>query len=84
MLKQVISTAVADHRGSNYSGGVRQYIEKFLSGHEEYRITGVRSDTYISDMRNSKFCLAPEGVLFVLMLVASHSYVVRTACEQIY
>lgn len=58
---QVLSATISDHRGSNYSGGVRQYIQKHYSDHPEYRITGVRSDTYISDMKNSKFCLAPEG-----------------------
>lgn len=58
---QVLNTRISDHRGSNYSGGVRQYIQGHLSRREGYRITGVRSDTYVTDMKNSKFCLAPEG-----------------------
>lgn len=58
---QVLNTSISDHRGSNYSGGVRQYIAANLSDADGYRITGVRSDTYIEDMKESVFCLAPHG-----------------------
>lgn len=58
---QVIHINVSDHRGANYSGGVRQYIQAHLKKNSDYRITGVRSNSYISDMKKSKFCLAPEG-----------------------
>lgn len=58
---QVVDGQISDHRGSNYSGGVRQFIQSYLLGNSNYRITGVRSHSYLSDMRNSKFCLAPEG-----------------------
>lgn len=58
---QVVDGRISDHRGSNYSGGVRQFIQNYLLDDPDYRITGVRSHTYLSDMRNSKFCLAPEG-----------------------
>lgn len=58
---QVVDGRISDHRGSNYSGGVRQFILTFFLGDPDYRITGVRSHTYLSDMKNSKFCLAPEG-----------------------
>lgn len=58
---QVVDGRISDHRGSNYSGGVRQFIQSYLLEDPDYRITGVRSHTYLSDMRNSKFCLAPEG-----------------------
>lgn len=58
---QVVDGRVSDHRGSNYSRGVRQYIRNHLTYNPSYRITGVRSPTYLSDMTSSKFCLAPEG-----------------------
>lgn len=61
ILSQVLNTNINDHRGSNYSGGVRQYIQAHLAPREEYRITGVRTDSYLDDMKNSIFCLAPEG-----------------------
>lgn len=53
---------VSDHRGSNYSRGVRQYIQTYMTDVPEYRVTGVRSPTYLKDMVSSKFCLAPEGM----------------------
>lgn len=58
---QVLNVNISDHRGSNYSGGVRQYIQEHLSNREGYKVTGVRSDSYVQDMKNSRFCLAPEG-----------------------
>ncbi|CDF40746.1 Glycosyltransferase, family GT47 [Chondrus crispus] len=58
---QVLNVNISDHRGSNYSGGVRQYIQAHFSERKEYQITGVRTDSYIDDMKNSKFCLSPEG-----------------------
>lgn len=58
---QVVSSGVSDHRGSNYSGGVRQFIRTYLTDDPDYRITGIRSSTYLQDMLSSKFCLAPEG-----------------------
>lgn len=58
---QVISTSVRDHRGSNYSGGVRQYIQRNLARSEGYKVTGVRSTSYVKDMMESVFCLAPHG-----------------------
>lgn len=58
---QVVKQDVSDHRGSNYSGGVRQYIEAHLRDREGYKITGVRSKSYVQDMRESVFCLAPTG-----------------------
>lgn len=60
---QVLNVNISDHRGSNYSGGVRQYIQAHFSQRKEYQITGVRTDSYIDDMKNSKFCLSPEGML---------------------
>ena len=62
---QVLSTNISDHRGSNYSGGVRQFIRARFLNHPDYRITGVRSSTYLSDMKESNFCLAPEGKFFL-------------------
>lgn len=58
---QVLNTSISDHRGSNYSGGVRQYISANLSDADGYRITGVRSTTYVQDIMDSVFCLAPHG-----------------------
>lgn len=58
---QVVNTSISDHRGSNYSGGVRQYVQEHLSGVDDYKVTGVRSTTYIDDMKDSVFCLAPHG-----------------------
>lgn len=57
----MVNQGVADHRGSNYSHGVRQFIKTYLTSDPEYRITGVRSKTYLADMKDSTFCLAPEG-----------------------
>ena len=58
---QVISLNISDHRGSNYSGGVRQYVKEHMLGKPGYRITGVREKTYTKDMSESVFCLSPEG-----------------------
>eukprot|EP00177_Eucheuma_denticulatum_P008555 GFKZ01015572.1.p1 GENE.GFKZ01015572.1~~GFKZ01015572.1.p1 ORF type:complete len:490 (+),score=72.77 GFKZ01015572.1:1-1470(+) len=58
---QVLNTSISDHRGSNYSGGVRQFVAANLSDADGYKITGVRSDTYVKDMMESVFCLAPHG-----------------------
>lgn len=58
---QSFSVSIKDHRGSNYSGGVRQYLASALSAQHGFHITGVRSDSYLNDMRDSMFCLAPEG-----------------------
>lgn len=58
---QILNTSISDHRGSNYSGGVRQYIASDLAPVDGYKITGVRSETYITDMMESVFCLAPHG-----------------------
>ncbi|PXF41432.1 putative glucuronosyltransferase [Gracilariopsis chorda] len=58
---QVVKQSVSDHRGRNYSGGVRQFISAKFSKHPDYRITGIRSSKYLDDMMASRFCLAPEG-----------------------
>lgn len=58
---QVLNSSISDHRGSNYSGGVRQYVQANLANSDGYKVTGVRSDTYIQDMMHSVFCLAPHG-----------------------
>lgn len=58
---QVLDASISDHRGSNYSGGVRQYIAANLSNADGYRITGVRSTSYVQDIMQSVFCLAPHG-----------------------
>lgn len=58
---QSFSSLIADHRGSNYSGGVRQYIATEMYRTPGFRITGTRSDSYLRDIRDSLFCLAPEG-----------------------
>lgn len=58
---QSFSSKISDHRGSNYSGGVRQYFASELYRFPGFRITGTRSDDYLDDMHNSMFCLAPEG-----------------------
>lgn len=58
---QILNTSISDHRGSNYSGGVRQFIQSDLALQEGYKVTGVRSTTYIQDMMESVFCLAPHG-----------------------
>lgn len=58
---QAFSASIADHRGSNYSGGVRQYMASHLYAAPGFRITGTRSAAYLEDMRDSLFCLAPEG-----------------------
>lgn len=58
---QILNTSISDHRGNNYSGGVRQFIQRELSDMEDYRITGVRSKTYVQDIMDSVFCLAPHG-----------------------
>lgn len=58
---QAFSSKISDHRGSNYSGGVRQYLASELFDATGFRITGTRSDDYLEDMHNSMFCLAPEG-----------------------
>lgn len=77
--QQVVSANVTDHRGSNYSGGVRQFIQAHLTNNPDYRITGVRSDSYLSDMKRSKFCLAPEGKI-PSFRVTSPKPVHRLAC----
>lgn len=79
---QVINASVSDHRGSNYSGGVRQYIQDKMSQRDDYKITGVRSESYIQDMKNSKFCLAPEGKLLpsVRDVVVSVQSMLLTFC----
>lgn len=58
---QAFSSKISDHRGSNYSGGVRQYLASELYDTPGFRITGTRSDQYLEDMHDSMFCLAPEG-----------------------
>lgn len=58
---QVVRADVEDHRGRNYSGGVRQFVQRELVGRKGYRITGVREGSYVDDMMESVFCLAPEG-----------------------
>lgn len=58
---QILNTSISDHRGSNYSGGVRQFIQSDLSDVNGYKVTGVRSSAYIEDMMQSVFCLAPHG-----------------------
>lgn len=58
---QAFSSKISDHRGTNYSGGVRQYLASHLYHTPGFRITGTRSEQYLDDMRNSMFCLAPEG-----------------------
>lgn len=58
---QVLNTSISDHRGSNYSGGVRQYVQREYGKADGYRITGVRSASYVQDMMESVFCLAPHG-----------------------
>lgn len=58
---QAFSSSISDHRGSNYSGGVREYLASHLFDMPGFRITGTRSESYLDDMRNSMFCLAPEG-----------------------
>lgn len=58
---QVLNTSISDHRGANYSGGVRQFIQSELSAVDGYKVTGVRSETYVEDIKQSVFCLAPHG-----------------------
>jgi hypothetical protein len=60
---QVVSSKVSDHRGSNYSLGVRQYFDSVLRDKEpDFQIQmGARSHTYEKDITGSKFCLCPEG-----------------------
>lgn len=58
---QVLDSRVNDARGSNYSGGVRQYVVRHLSNSSGYVLTGARSPTYLTDMGDSRFCLCPEG-----------------------
>lgn len=58
---QVVAANVSDSRGSNYSGGVRQYVQAHLVDKPGYRITGTRSGTYLADLAASTFCLCPEG-----------------------
>ncbi|GAB0495629.1 hypothetical protein MMPV_006931 [Pyropia vietnamensis] len=58
---QVVAANVSDSRGSNYSGGVRQYVQEHLIDKPGYRITGTRSGTYLADLASSTFCLCPEG-----------------------
>lgn len=58
---QAFSSKISDHRGSNYSGGVRQYLASELYDTTGFRVTGTRSNAYLDDMRDSMFCLAPEG-----------------------
>ncbi|PXF45194.1 putative glucuronosyltransferase [Gracilariopsis chorda] len=58
---QAFSSSIADHRGSNYSGGVRQFLANDMYRTLGFRITGTRSEDYLHDMTNSMFCLAPEG-----------------------
>lgn len=58
---QAFSSSISDHRGTNYSGGVRQYLASELFDTPGFRITGTRSDNYLEDMHDSMFCLAPEG-----------------------
>ena len=56
-----MSINVKDERGAFYSKGVRQYIKQHFSKDPDFRITGTRVDTYITDMMSSRFCLCPEG-----------------------
>eukprot|EP00737_Agarophyton_chilense_P001898 gb/GEZJ01002149.1/.p1 GENE.gb/GEZJ01002149.1/~~gb/GEZJ01002149.1/.p1 ORF type:complete len:435 (-),score=35.71 gb/GEZJ01002149.1/:132-1436(-) len=58
---QSFSTSIADHRGQNYSGGVRQVLVQEMYRTRGFRITGTRSEGYKEDMQGSIFCLAPEG-----------------------
>ncbi|KAI0565005.1 Glycosyltransferase family GT47 [Gracilaria domingensis] len=58
---QSFSSSISDHRGQNYSGGVRQYLVNEMYRTPGFRITGTRSEEYLNDMRSSMFCMAPEG-----------------------
>ncbi len=58
---QAFSASISDHRGANYSGGVRQYLAKHGAEMPGFHISGVRADDYLANMRDSLFCLAPEG-----------------------
>lgn len=58
---QAFSASISDHRGSNYSGGVRQYLALHAPEYPGFYISGVRSNDYLANMRESLFCLAPEG-----------------------
>ena len=58
---QAFSASISDHRGANYSGGVRQYLAKHGAEMPGFHISGVRAEDYLENMRNSLFCLAPEG-----------------------
>lgn len=58
---QAFSASISDHRGSNYSGGVRQFLSKYGKEFPGFFISGVRAEDYLEHMRSSLFCLAPEG-----------------------
>lgn len=58
---QVIKSSIADHRGTNHSKGVRNFIVKRFRDDPDYRITGHRAETYVDDIKKSIFCFAPEG-----------------------
>jgi len=58
---QAFSSSIKDHRGANYSGGVRQYLTKHAPEMPGFYISGVRSGDYLWHMKNSLFTLAPEG-----------------------
>lgn len=58
---QTFPATLADHRGTNYSRGVRQFLADFLAAAPGFRITPARHPRYLHDIRRSLFCLAPEG-----------------------
>lgn len=58
---QAFSASIANHRGSNYSGGVRQWLAQYGTDTLGFYMSGVRADDYLAHMRDSLFCLAPEG-----------------------
>lgn len=43
---QSFSSSIADHRGTNYSGGVRQFLANHMHQTLGFRITGTRSQHY--------------------------------------
>lgn len=59
---QIVGESVSDHRGSNHSHGIRQYMKRHLDKLPGYHISdAVRDDEYVELMLDSLFCLCPEG-----------------------
>jgi Exostosin family len=59
---QVVSQTVSDDRGSNHSGGVRQYFMREIAALPGYHMSSrIRVAGYVSEMAASTFCLCPEG-----------------------